>query len=111
MSIVSISITGPDVDWLAGLANTLVSERLAACGNIIPTIRSIYRWEGTIEDDAEAFLILHTQRHHVTTIIERTNDLHPYDTAQILATDVIEADPAYAQWVITETTPDPSPAE
>ncbi len=63
MSTVSVSITGPDPDWLAEHARALVDARLAACGNIIPTIRSIYRWQDAVEDEAEAYVILQTQRH------------------------------------------------
>ncbi len=103
MTIVSVSITGPDAEWLAQHARTLVDERLAACGNIIPAIRSIYRWEGNIEDDTEAYLLLHTQSEHVPTIIKRTNERHPYDTVQILATAIIDADSDYQQWILDET--------
>ncbi|MEM7339401.1 MAG: divalent-cation tolerance protein CutA [Actinomycetota bacterium] len=101
--IVDVSITGPDADWLAVHTRSLIEARLVACGNIVPAIRSIYRWEGAVEDDTEAYLVLHTQRRHVAEIIRLTNAAHPYDTAQILATAVIEADPAYAQWVVAET--------
>jgi periplasmic divalent cation tolerance protein len=106
MTLVSVSITGPDTDWLAEHARSLVEAKLAACGNIIPAIRSIYRWEGTVEDDAEAYIVLHTRREHVPAIIERTNAAHPYDTVQILATEIVEADPDYHQWVIESTHPD-----
>ncbi|MEM9132468.1 MAG: divalent-cation tolerance protein CutA [Actinomycetota bacterium] len=105
MSIVSVSITGPDAEWLAEHAQVLVEERLAACGNIIPAIRSIYRWEDRVEDDTEGYLLLHTQAACVDALIERTNQRHPYDTVQILATEVTVADPAYRRWVLDETAP------
>lgn len=103
MTLVSVAITGPDADWLAEHGRSLVEARLAACGNIIPAIRSIYRWEGTVEDDAEAYMVVHTRREHVPAIIERTNAAHPYDTVQILATEVVEADPGYRDWVVAST--------
>lgn len=103
--IVDVTITGPDADWLADHTRALLDDRLAACGNIIPTIRSLYRWQGTVEDDAEAYLVLHTRAEHVPTIIERTNAAHPYDTVQILATAVVDADPDYRRWVLDETDP------
>ena len=105
MEIVSVSITGPDVDWLAGHARKLVEERLAACGNIFPAIRSIYRWQGAVEDEPEAYLLLHTRAEHVPAIIERTDVEHPYDTVQILATRIVAADPAYCDWIAAETSP------
>lgn len=102
-TIVDVSITGPDADWLAKHARDLVGRRLAACGNIIPSIRSIYRWHGSIEDDIESYLVLHTQSSHVPAIIEFTNSVHPNDVVQILATEVSQADDGYASWVIEET--------
>jgi periplasmic divalent cation tolerance protein len=101
--IVDVSITGPDPDWLAEHTRQLVELRLAACGNIIPAIRSIYRWQNAIEDEAEAYVILHTRAEHVDEIVRRTNEAHPYDTVHILATEVVNADPAYHQWVVDET--------
>ena len=77
--------------------------RLAACGNIIPKIRSIYRWQDKIEDDAEAYVILHTKAEHVQAIIDLTNAEHPYDTVHVLATEVLDADPEYKEWVVAET--------
>ena len=103
MDLVSISVTGPDVDILAAITHRLVEDRLAACGNIIPAIRSIYRWQGTIEDEAEAYVLLHTRAEHIKTIIDRVNREHPYDTVQILATLIADADPAYRQWVLDQT--------
>ncbi len=103
MTLVSISITGPDPEWLAEHARSLVGARLAACGNIIPTVRSVYRWDDEVEDELEAYLIVHTRAEHIGTVIERTNAAHPYDTVQILATEIVEADPDYAQWVYDST--------
>lgn len=107
-TIVDVSITGPDPDWLANHTRKLVEQRLAACGNIIPRIRSIYRWQGQIEDEPEACVILHTRAEHVDAIIQATNAEHPYDTVHILATEIIDADPDYQAWVIAETAASPS---
>ncbi|MEM7322236.1 MAG: divalent-cation tolerance protein CutA [Actinomycetota bacterium] len=103
MNLVSVSITGPSEQWLADHTRSLIEAKLVACGNIIPAVRSIYRWDGEIEDDAEAAVILHTREAHVPAIIDATNIAHPYDTAQILATEIVSADPAYQRWVIAAT--------
>lgn len=103
MTLVSISITGPDPEWLAEHARRLVEDRLAACGNIIPTVRSIYRWNDAVEDELEAYLIVHTRAEHIDAVIERTNAAHPYDTVQILATEIVAADPEYGRWVHDST--------
>jgi periplasmic divalent cation tolerance protein len=101
--IVDVTITAADADWLAEFTRRLVEDRLAACGNIVPAIRSIYRWEGAVEDDAEALVVLHTRRSLVAQIIERANAEHPYDTPQVMAVPVVAANPAYREWVLRET--------
>jgi periplasmic divalent cation tolerance protein len=82
---------------------SVVNDRLPACGNIVPRIRSIYRWEGAIEDDAEALAVLHAAPALVPAIIERANREHPYDTPQVLAVPVIDASPAYRDWILAST--------
>jgi periplasmic divalent cation tolerance protein len=69
----------------------------------VPRIRSIYRWEGAIEDDAEALVVLHPRQSLVPAISERANREHPYDTPQVLAVPVIDANPAYRDWVLAST--------
>jgi periplasmic divalent cation tolerance protein len=101
--IADVSITAESADWLADFTRSIVNDRLAACGNIVPAIRSIYRWEGAIEDENEALVVLHTRQSLVPAIIERANQEHPYDTPQVLAVPVTDANPAYRDWVLAST--------
>ncbi|MCP2281059.1 divalent-cation tolerance protein CutA [Nocardia amikacinitolerans] len=101
--IVAVTITAGDADWLTGFAKSLIERRLAACGNVVPSIRSVYRWEGEVQQDAEALLVLHTRRSLVESIVEVTNDEHPYDTPQVVALPIVSADSDYRQWVIEST--------
>jgi periplasmic divalent cation tolerance protein len=101
--ICDVTITADDADWLAAFTRQLVEDRLAACGNIVRGVRSIYRWEGEVEDDSEVMVTLHTRRSLVETIIERTIREHSYDIPQVLATSVVAANPAYHQWVLDQT--------
>ena len=98
-----VIITAPDADWLAGFTRTLVHDRLAACGHTITAIRSVYRWAGAIHDEPEARVTLHTRRALVPAIVERTNQLHPYDVPCVIATPIVDGDPAYLRWIGTET--------
>lgn len=104
-TIVDVTITAPDADWLLDHARTLVEQRLAASGNVIPAIRSVYRWKGAIEDATEAYAVLHTRAELVPAIIDATNAAHPYETVHVLATKIVDADPDYRQWIIDETAP------
>src|SRR3954451_25293606 len=101
--LADITITAANADWLVEFTRRLVQDGLAACGNIVPQVRSIYAWEGAIQDDQEALVILHTRKSLVPEIIERTNKDHPYNTPQLLVLSVIDATPAYRGWVLDST--------
>jgi periplasmic divalent cation tolerance protein len=98
-----VVITAADAEWLAGFTRTLVEERLAACGHLIPAIRSLYRWDGEIHDEEEARGALHTRRVLVEPIVERTRSLHPYDVPCVIALPLVAGNPAYLDWIRAET--------
>jgi periplasmic divalent cation tolerance protein len=98
-----VVVTADDADWLAGYTRTLVEERLAACGHNLAPIRSIYRWEGAVHDEAEARVALHTRRSLVPAILERTRELHPYDVPCVIALPIADGNPDYLRWIASET--------
>jgi periplasmic divalent cation tolerance protein len=97
--ICEVVITAEDADWLAGFTQRLVADRLAACGQIIPAIRSIYRWQGAIQDEAEARVALHTRAELVPAIVQRAKEEHPYDVPCVIALPIRDGNPTYRQWV------------
>ena len=101
--ICEVVITAADAEWLAGFTRRLVEDRLAACGHQTPAIRSIYRWDGAVHDDAEARVALHTRLSLVDRIIERAGAEHPYEVPCVIALPVIAGNPAYLDWVRAET--------
>jgi len=98
-----VVVTGPDAEWLAGYTRTLVEERLAACGHTIGAIRSVYRWDGAVQDETEARVALHTRRSLVPAIVERTAELHPYEVPCVIALPLLGGNPAYLRWIEAET--------
>ena len=98
-----VVVTAEDAEWLAGFTRTLVEERLAACGHITPAIRSVYRWQSAVHDEAEARVALHTRRALVPAIVERTSQLHPYDVPCVIALPLTGGNPAYLDWLAAET--------
>jgi periplasmic divalent cation tolerance protein len=98
-STVVALVTTPSADAAAALARTLVEEELAACGNVVPAIRSIYRWDGKIHDDAEALLVLKTERRLVPALKARLPELHPYQVPELLVLPVEDGLVAYLEWV------------
>jgi periplasmic divalent cation tolerance protein len=101
--ICEVIITADNADWLADFTRALVEDRLAACGQNITSIRSIYRWEGEVQDEPEARVALHTRASLVPTIVDRANQRHPYDVPCVIALPVTAGNHAYVQWVLAET--------
>jgi periplasmic divalent cation tolerance protein len=104
-STVVVLITAPTADAAASIARTLVEEGLAACGNVLPVIRSIYRWEGEIHDDAEAMLVLKTERRLVPALKERLPGMHPYQVPELLVLPVEDGLGPYLDWVAASVRP------
>lgn len=101
--LVDVTVTGPNVEMMAELVRGLVEARLAACGNVVPSIRSIYTWQGRVEDDNEVLAIVHTRHDVIDEVMTHIVDRHPDDTPQILAIPVTAALPAYRTWLIEAT--------
>jgi periplasmic divalent cation tolerance protein len=94
-----VLVTTPTPELAAKLARTLVEERLAACGNIVPGLRSIYRWEGKVHDEPEALLVLKTEAARFEALRARVVTLHPYQVPDIVALRIAEGHPPYLAWL------------
>ena len=94
-----VLVTAPSADKAAELARALVEERLAACGNVFPGLRSIYRWEGKLHDEPEALLILKTRASLFEALRERVVALHPYQVPEVLRLDVAGGHLPYLEWI------------
>ena len=101
--ILVVLVTAPSAEKAAELARQLVEERLAACGNVLPGIRSIYRWEGKVQDEPEALLVLKTHRDRFEALRNRVLALHPYQVPEVIALPVEAGSAGYLAWVAGET--------
>lgn len=100
-----VLMTAPDEDTAAKIARVLVEERLAACVNIVPRIRSVYRWEGKVEDGAEVLCLVKTVVERVPALLARVQEVHPYQVPEGLALPVESGLADYLGWVVDETAP------
>jgi periplasmic divalent cation tolerance protein len=91
--------TCPDVASAERIARTLVEEELAACVNILPPMRSIYRWQGKIEDASEQLLVIKSATARFPAIRDRLRALHPYELPEIIAVPIVDGLPAYLAWL------------
>jgi len=98
-----VLVTAPDAETAARIARALVEERLAACGNVVDGVRSIYRWEGEVEDAREALLILKTRAEVFERLRDRVLEMHPYECPEVLRLDVADGLPAYLGWIASGT--------
>jgi periplasmic divalent cation tolerance protein len=98
-----VLVTAPSSDVAAALARTLVEERLAACGNILPGVRSIYRWQDEVQDEQEVLLLLKTVRPAVAALTERVVALHPYELPEVIALPVLGGLDGYIGWIEEST--------
>lgn len=104
MNKIRIALTTcSDSDSAATLASQLVERGVAACVNIVPGIRSIYRWQGKIEDDSECLLIIKTTVDRMTDIKTAITELHDYDVPECIVLPVETGTPAYLNWVVEQT--------
>jgi periplasmic divalent cation tolerance protein len=97
-----IFCTCPDADFGAELAGKLVESRLAACVNLIDSVRSIYRWEGKLCDDREVLLVIKTTEPHVVALTEMLAELHPYDCPEVIALPVTSGHAPYLDWLAAQ---------
>jgi periplasmic divalent cation tolerance protein len=85
------------------LVRTLVQERLVACGNVLPGVRSFYWWEGEVQDDEEVVLFMETAAERVDAMIARLRELHPYDVPKIVVLEPDAVNAEYLAWARQET--------
>ena len=85
------------------LVRTLLERRLVACGNILPGVRSLYRWEGKVADEREVVVILKTRRVRLDALELAFGELHPYKVPELLALPVSAGLHKYLEWIDDET--------
>ncbi len=103
---VMVMVTAGNAETAAQLARTLVEERLAACGNVIPNLRSIYRWRGAVHDEGEALLILKTRASLFEQLRARVVELHSYEVPEVVAFEIQAGHGPFLDWLAESTGPE-----
>ncbi|MCG2862963.1 MAG: divalent-cation tolerance protein CutA [Vulcanisaeta sp.] len=96
---VVIFVTVPNRDLGIELARYLVGNKLAACVNVIDGLRSVYYWEGRVEEDNEALLIIKTRRDRLDDTIKAIRERHPYKVPEVIALPIIGGLREYLGWI------------
>ena len=102
--VIFLYVTAPDDAAAARIAETLVSERHAACVNIMPCVKSVYRWKGAIERGEETAMIVKTTSAKAASARALIERLHPYETPVIaaIAVDAARSGGAFLDWIANE---------
>jgi len=98
-----IFVTTSSAEEATNIARTLVDEKLIACANIVPKVRSIFRWQGKICDEAESLMIIKTVAANLEAITSRVKALHSYQVPEIIALPIVGGSAEYLKWVREET--------
>ena len=102
---ITVYVTAPDAALAEALGRALVEERLAACANVLPEVTSVYRWEGAVQRDREAVLLLKTRAELFPALAERVKRLHSYALPCVVAWPIVQGDAGYLAWIRENTRP------
>jgi len=97
-----VMVTASSPEEAGRLAEVVVGERLAACVNIVPAIRSIYRWQDTVCDEEETLLVIKTTRGRFPELARRVQELHSYDVPEVVALPIEEGSTPYLDWLVSQ---------
>ena len=101
--IAMVYVTFAGMEEAETVARTVVSERLAACANVLGACKSIYHWQGQIEDSTEFATLFKTGPGQCEALIARIAELHSYAVPSITAWASTDAHPPFSRWVVEET--------
>ncbi|RPI00236.1 MAG: divalent-cation tolerance protein CutA [Calditrichaeota bacterium] len=101
--LVIVLITCPSLEIANNIAGRLVTDRLAACVNIIEKVQSIFQWQNAVDQASECLLIIKTKKKGFKLLCDRVLKLHPYQTPEVIALPIIDGSPEYLNWIAEET--------
>lgn len=98
-----IFITTPSYEEAHKISEALVSQKKAACVNIVPKVNSIFNWKDKLEESEESLLIVKTRTKLFQDVVTLVKWLHSYEVPEIIALPIIEGNPDYLEWINEET--------
>ena len=96
---VIVFITTGSAEEAKQIAEVLVNQRLAACVNIVPEILSIYHWQGKVENEVEAKMIIKTKSSLINQLTQKVKNMHSYDVCEVIVVPIISGNSDYLKWI------------
>jgi periplasmic divalent cation tolerance protein len=106
--ILLVLVTVPDAETGVRIGRILVEEHLAACVNLVPGLRSIYRWQGQLQDDNEALCLIKSRSTLYDRLRQRVEELHPYQVPEVIGVVPDAGNSPYLRWIWEATGPAPA---
>ncbi len=97
--VVVVLVTVPTAEVAERIAAMVVGEHLAACVNVVPGVRSLFRWEGRVQEESELLLAIKTTARRLRALEARVRALHPYSVPELIAVPVVAGHAPYLAWV------------
>ncbi|CAD6186060.1 unnamed protein product [Caenorhabditis auriculariae] len=101
--LVTVLVTVPSKDVALNISREVVKQKLVACVNILPSVTSVYEWEGKVEESEELLMMMKTSEERIPTLQEKVLALHPYDVPEFIVLPIEHASPAYGAWITAQT--------
>ncbi len=98
-------VTASSPEEARSLARALLEERLVACVNLVPSVQSLYWWEGSLEESWEVLMVLKTRTDRVPDLVDRVRQLHSYSVPEVVSWPLGPGNPDYLRWVAAEAAP------
>lgn len=99
MTACVVLVTAPSLDVARDLARTIVSEGLAACANLSPGVKSVYTWQGELQEDEEVLMVIKTRQERIPALEARLSGLHPYDVPEFVVLRAEHVAEPYLAWL------------
>lgn len=106
MAAVMVYMTAASVDEARRIARALVDERMAACANLIGGMRSVYRWNGEVQEHDEVVMVAKTRADLLHSLTDRVRSLHSYECPCVVGVPVVGGNQAFLDWINSETQAD-----
>jgi periplasmic divalent cation tolerance protein len=103
MKAVLVYVTAPSREEALRIGRTVVSESLAACANVLDGMTSIFRWNGDVQQESEALLLLKTRAELALQVVHRVQEVHPYDVPAITVLPIVAGSTLFMSWIEEET--------
>ncbi|MGH2398278.1 MAG: divalent-cation tolerance protein CutA [bacterium] len=99
MGHIVVLVTAGSAEEAGAIGQTVVSEKLAACSNLIASISSTYWWQGNVERAGEALIVLKTREDLLEAVVRRVRELHSYTVPEVIALPIVGGNPDYLRWI------------